>query len=58
MRVLVTGGHGFLGAHVCRELLARGCEVHVLRRRALECQPDATLAAASVGIANLGMKAR
>jgi dTDP-L-rhamnose 4-epimerase len=30
MRVLLTGGAGFIGQHVLRELLARGHEVHIL----------------------------
>lgn len=30
--VLVTGGTGFLGAQLCRDLAARGHEVHVLAR--------------------------
>jgi len=29
-RVLVTGGAGYIGSHVCVELLARGCEVVVV----------------------------
>jgi dTDP-glucose 4,6-dehydratase len=29
-RVLVTGGAGFIGSHLCRRLLAAGCEVIVL----------------------------
>ena len=30
MRVLVTGGGGFIGSHVAARLLTRGCEVRVL----------------------------
>jgi dTDP-L-rhamnose 4-epimerase len=30
MRVLVTGGAGFIGGHIAAQLLARGDEVHVL----------------------------
>ena len=32
--VLVTGGTGFIGRHLCRHLLAEGCRVRVLCRRA------------------------
>jgi len=30
MRCLITGGAGFIGSHLCEELLSRGHEVHVL----------------------------
>ena len=30
MRVLITGGAGFVGSHLCEELLDRGDEVFVL----------------------------
>ncbi|MCH8853846.1 MAG: NAD(P)-dependent oxidoreductase, partial [Planctomycetes bacterium] len=32
MRVLLTGGSGFIGANLCRRLLDDGCEVHLLLR--------------------------
>jgi UDP-glucose 4-epimerase len=32
LKVLVTGGGGFLGSHLCRRLLALGCEVHATSR--------------------------
>ncbi|WP_341892299.1 NAD-dependent epimerase/dehydratase family protein [Variovorax sp. YR752] len=41
--VLLTGGSGFLGGHLLRELRAAGCEVRALSRRA---ESDATLSAA------------
>jgi UDP-glucose 4-epimerase len=30
MRILVTGGAGFIGSHVSEALVARGDEVHVV----------------------------
>ncbi|MBI5831045.1 MAG: NAD-dependent epimerase/dehydratase family protein [Armatimonadetes bacterium] len=30
MRALVTGGAGFIGSHICEQLIARGDEVHIL----------------------------
>jgi nucleoside-diphosphate-sugar epimerase len=30
MRVLITGGAGFIGSHLCDELVARGDRVHIL----------------------------
>jgi nucleoside-diphosphate-sugar epimerase len=32
MRALVTGATGYLGFHLCRHLLDRGCETHALMR--------------------------
>ncbi len=32
MRALVTGGHGFIGSHLCERLVAEGHEVRVLAR--------------------------
>ncbi|GAG77823.1 unnamed protein product, partial [marine sediment metagenome] len=36
MKVLVTGGGGFLGSAICRQLLARGDEVVAYQRSAAE----------------------
>lgn len=30
MKTVVTGGAGFIGSHLVNELIARGCEVHVI----------------------------
>lgn len=34
--VFVTGGSGFIGAHLCRQLVAYGAEVHALSRESRE----------------------
>lgn len=36
MKILVTGGGGFLGSAICRQLLGRGFEVVAFQRRAAE----------------------
>ncbi len=32
LKVLITGGSGFLGSHLCQRLLGLGCEVHATSR--------------------------
>ncbi|MFZ2168447.1 MAG: NAD-dependent epimerase/dehydratase family protein [Methylococcaceae bacterium] len=32
LRVLITGGSGFIGSHLCRRLCDKGCEVHATSR--------------------------
>jgi nucleoside-diphosphate-sugar epimerase len=34
-RILVTGGSGFIGPHLCRALCAANAEVHTVSRRAI-----------------------
>jgi nucleoside-diphosphate-sugar epimerase len=31
-RILVTGGNGFIGSHLCRRLCREGAEVHAVYR--------------------------
>lgn len=42
MRVLLTGGAGFIGRHVLRELLSRGHEVRILDSLRSDVHPQAT----------------
>ncbi len=32
-KILITGASGFIGSHLCRELIKRGCEVHAVSRK-------------------------
>jgi UDP-glucose 4-epimerase len=50
MRVLVTGGMGFIGQHTVAELLARGFDVLVLDR---QCRPDTWATKASVMLGDI-----
>lgn len=38
-RVLLLGGTGFVGRHVCEHLVRRGCSLTVLTRRAAQARP-------------------
>jgi len=33
MKVLITGAHGFIGSHLTRKLLEKGCKVGIIKRR-------------------------
>lgn len=50
MRVLVTGGLGFIGSFVVEELLAAGHAVHLLDNRDPQAHPAGTLAVAPPGV--------
>ena len=32
-KILVTGASGFIGKHLCRELIKRGCKIHAVSRK-------------------------
>lgn len=51
-RVLATGGLGYVGGRLCKQLLQRGCEVRIATRRDRATQPRWS-AAADVRRANL-----
>lgn len=42
--VLLVGGTGFIGRALAERLIAEGCEVHVLGRRAAPCLPEGVIA--------------
>jgi len=39
LKVLVTGGNGFLGRHLCPQLYNAGCEVHATSRQQRQAHP-------------------
>ena len=68
MKILITGGSGFIGQHLCRRLAAHGHELIVLSRRprrAVKLLPEETRIVSSLddiaddepidGIINLGL---